>query len=174
MAVDRRRVWSWTTSGFHPLVRDFSDCRFILPQKSWTGDGTAGTMPGELLHGSQNLPGTAAMPDVFLLNRRLLLQLGAAGVGGLALSSTMRGQERPAEPPRDRPTRFQIACMTLPYSQYPLAPGAERHQVGRLSSTSPGDDAQGAGRSKASAGPAARRARRRRRRSSASAAATWG
>jgi sugar phosphate isomerase/epimerase len=60
------------------------------------------------------------MPDAFFLNRRSVLQLGAAGAGGLVLRSTVSGQEKPAEPPGEKPTRFQIACMTLPYSQYPL------------------------------------------------------
>ncbi len=55
------------------------------------------------------------MFDFGNLNRRSLLQIGAAGFCGLATASIARGQERPM------PTKFQVACMTLPYSQYPLA-----------------------------------------------------
>ena len=55
------------------------------------------------------------------LTRRSLLQFGSAGVCSLALRVGARGQEKSAEKPRGKPTRFQIACMTLPYSQYPLA-----------------------------------------------------
>jgi sugar phosphate isomerase/epimerase len=52
------------------------------------------------------------------MNRRHFL---AAGAAGLTLATTGAGAEQPA--PRDKkaePTRFQIACMTLPYSQHPL------------------------------------------------------
>lgn len=54
------------------------------------------------------------------LHRRSLLEFGAAALGGLALGSQLRGQEKNEEKPRSNPTQFQIACMTLPYSQYPL------------------------------------------------------
>ncbi len=42
------------------------------------------------------------------LTRRTFLGAGTAGLAGLALA------------PRREPTRFQIACMTLPYSSFPL------------------------------------------------------
>src|SRR5437016_843530 len=64
------------------------------------------------------------------LSRRLFLQLGAglagltaAGqVGPSASASTLflqaAGTGKPAN--RGKPTTFQVACMTLPYSQFPL------------------------------------------------------
>ena len=52
------------------------------------------------------------------LSRREWLQASAA-LGGWSLGRLALGQEK-AEP-RGKPTKFQIACMTLPYSQYPLA-----------------------------------------------------
>src|SRR5947209_3496986 len=52
-----------------------------------------------------------------LIDRRRLLQI-SAGLTGLALTSTVAGQDKPVD--RSRPTRFQIACMTLPYSAFPL------------------------------------------------------
>ena len=55
------------------------------------------------------------------LPRRSLLKLGTLAAGSLALGSTVCGQDKEAEKPANQPTRFQIACMTLPYSQYPLA-----------------------------------------------------
>ena len=53
------------------------------------------------------------------INRRTALALGAAGLANLAARSGLAqdGESKPKGPP----TRFQIACMTLPYSQYPLA-----------------------------------------------------
>jgi sugar phosphate isomerase/epimerase len=50
-------------------------------------------------------------------DRRSLLRIGMAGLiaGGLAVA-----QEKPGQKPRGPLTQFQIACMTLPYSQYPL------------------------------------------------------
>ena len=44
------------------------------------------------------------------LNRRSFLQLGAAGLAALPLGRAAT-QEKPVV--RDRPTQFQIACMTL-------------------------------------------------------------
>jgi sugar phosphate isomerase/epimerase len=55
------------------------------------------------------------MSSLFPVDRRSLLCLGAAGLSSLALNRLALGQGTRA------PTRFQIACMTLPYSQYPLA-----------------------------------------------------
>jgi sugar phosphate isomerase/epimerase len=49
-----------------------------------------------------------------------LLQIGAAGLCGLAARGVARAQEKPDEKANQSPTRFQIACMTLPYNQYPL------------------------------------------------------
>ncbi len=51
--------------------------------------------------------------------RRALLRLGAAGLLGVASRSVLSAQENPAAPQR-QPTKFLIACMTLPYNQYPL------------------------------------------------------
>ena len=59
------------------------------------------------------------------LTRRSLLGLGAAAIGGLALANQLRAQEKTAEKPQGQPTQFQIACMTLPYSQYPLSRALE-------------------------------------------------
>src|SRR5205085_10483040 len=65
------------------------------------------------------------------LSRRLFLQLGA-GLAGLTAAGQVRpgenasalflqadGRGKPAN--RGKPTTFQIACMTLPYSRFPLA-----------------------------------------------------
>src|SRR5260370_8977431 len=58
-----------------------------------------------------------------LHSRRAALRLGAAGLPAL----TLAGRSIAAEPAKDKPpavrgkpTQFQIACMTLPYSQFPL------------------------------------------------------
>jgi sugar phosphate isomerase/epimerase len=49
------------------------------------------------------------------VSRRAALQVAAVGLGGLAMdvASSEEKSER-------KPTEFQIACMTLPYSQFPL------------------------------------------------------
>jgi sugar phosphate isomerase/epimerase len=60
------------------------------------------------------------MPEHVNFSRRLFLK-ATTGFGGLCLSSLALGQEKSAAPSRGKPTKFQIACMTLPYSQYPLA-----------------------------------------------------
>jgi sugar phosphate isomerase/epimerase len=65
------------------------------------------------------------MLDMNRLDRRRLLQFGTAGLLGLTLRGTAtaqdqtqkRGEEKTAP---KKQTQFQIACMTLPYSQYPL------------------------------------------------------
>jgi sugar phosphate isomerase/epimerase len=49
-----------------------------------------------------------------LLDRRRFLAAGLTGLAGLALP-----RPGPAAEPR-KPTEFQVACMTLPYSQFPL------------------------------------------------------
>jgi sugar phosphate isomerase/epimerase len=56
-----------------------------------------------------------------VVNRRSFLQLGAVGLGVLStVSGQAAAQEK--EPPVDKskPTKFQVACMTLPYAQFPL------------------------------------------------------
>ena len=64
-----------------------------------------------------------------LVDRRWFLRLSAAGASAAAcaLASTepasrTTAAEAAAEPPKPRgkPTEFQIACMTLPYSRFPL------------------------------------------------------
>jgi sugar phosphate isomerase/epimerase len=65
------------------------------------------------------------MLDINTLDRRNLLQFGGAGLLGLALRGKVRAQDQSQKKGEDssRPqkhTQFQIACMTLPYSQYPL------------------------------------------------------
>lgn len=57
------------------------------------------------------------------LSRRTLLASAAVGTCGLVLKAVSRA-EAPASP-KAKATRFQIACMTLPYSQYPLARALE-------------------------------------------------
>ena len=52
------------------------------------------------------------MIDTRNLSRRSILQLGAAAASALALHSVNADDKKP--------TDFQIACMTLPYSQFPL------------------------------------------------------
>jgi sugar phosphate isomerase/epimerase len=58
------------------------------------------------------------------LPRRRFLQVGAATAAGLAwagASGAARAQRGAAqEQPRGKPTQFQIACMTLPYSRFSL------------------------------------------------------
>src|SRR5262245_50468221 len=52
------------------------------------------------------------------LSRRSLLQLGA-GCAGLALVGPARAvEDQPTK--KGKPTKFQIACMTLPYAQFPF------------------------------------------------------
>jgi sugar phosphate isomerase/epimerase len=64
---------------------------------------------------SANFPGRPGR-----VNRREVLRLGAAGLSSLALGGLSGGQEaKPVD--RGKPTKFQIACMTLAYSQFPLA-----------------------------------------------------
>src|SRR5438876_65509 len=54
-------------------------------------------------------------------DRRALLQVTAAGLVSLAVGrSTCLRAEQPKSPDKGKPTRFQIACMTLPYAQFPL------------------------------------------------------
>jgi len=62
-----------------------------------------------------------------LMDRRSFVQLGMAGLSGLALSAAVSSagkskdkasEEKPQR--RGKPTKFQIACMTLPYAAFPL------------------------------------------------------
>jgi sugar phosphate isomerase/epimerase len=73
--------------------------------------------------------GTAMPPgpssELPALNRRTWLGIAGAGIaGGLARAAGPGAGTAPAgdEPPdrRGTPTRFQVACMTLPYSQFSL------------------------------------------------------
>lgn len=50
--------------------------------------------------------------------RRQALQFGATAAAGVALAPLLAGASQAAEPPAR--TEFQIACMTLPYSNFPL------------------------------------------------------
>lgn len=61
-----------------------------------------------------------------IITRRTLLTASAIGAAGLTIASSAAAGEprpnstrQPAKP--SEPTRFQIACMTLPYSRFPLA-----------------------------------------------------
>jgi sugar phosphate isomerase/epimerase len=49
------------------------------------------------------------------VDRRTMLRATAAGLAGVALGTPSGAAEKKG------PTRFQIACMTLPYAQFPLA-----------------------------------------------------
>ena len=48
------------------------------------------------------------------------LELGAAGLAAAALVGRTESAPQPQGGAGQDPTRFQIACMTLPYSQFPL------------------------------------------------------
>ncbi|MHC4581596.1 MAG: sugar phosphate isomerase/epimerase family protein [Planctomycetota bacterium] len=52
------------------------------------------------------------------VGRRPLLKTGAAAISGAVLSRLVSASAEVAE--RGKPTDFQIACMTLPYGQFPL------------------------------------------------------
>ncbi len=56
------------------------------------------------------------------IDRRLLLQLGSVGAGlgitGALAVAVAKEKEKAVD--KSRPTKFQIACMTLPYSAFPL------------------------------------------------------
>jgi sugar phosphate isomerase/epimerase len=64
------------------------------------------------------------LPTTEVLSRRSLLKFSALSLSAmplstLALGARCTGQE-PAAQAKGSPTQFRIACMTLPYSQYPL------------------------------------------------------
>ena len=79
----------------------------------------------------------------------------------------------PGEPPgeRGKPTRFQIACMTLPYSRFPLAAGPDRASRRPATGTSPGARRTRRTAARCRSSPPTRRPTGRR--SSAGDAATW-
>ena len=52
------------------------------------------------------------------ITRRVALQSGLATAAGVVLTPVARADDKPAA--AKKPTEFQIACMTLPYSAYPL------------------------------------------------------
>jgi sugar phosphate isomerase/epimerase len=55
------------------------------------------------------------------LTRRSLLRIATGGVAGAALAGRLGlALDAVADAGRREPTKFQIACMTLPYSQFPL------------------------------------------------------
>jgi sugar phosphate isomerase/epimerase len=53
------------------------------------------------------------------LNRRAWLRMSAVGLGALFTGVSGRSADGPSSG-RGKPTRFQVACMTLPYSRFPL------------------------------------------------------
>jgi len=53
------------------------------------------------------------------IDRRLFLGLGASALAGLG-SAELVGADDPKRLAKGKPTTFQIACMTLPYSAFPL------------------------------------------------------
>jgi len=59
------------------------------------------------------------MIDRPFLSRREVLTVGGAGLAHLAIGAT-NAQQKEGEAAGEA-TKFQVACMTLPYSQYPLA-----------------------------------------------------
>jgi sugar phosphate isomerase/epimerase len=67
--------------------------------------------------GGPNVKGAEPMSLAIPMSRRAFFQSGAAGAFGVALS--VQAQQPPA-PTTVAPTQFQIACMTLPYSAFPL------------------------------------------------------
>ncbi len=67
------------------------------------------------------LPTTASCAP---LSRRSFVRVGAAALSGAAMAPLAS----PAAPPvanGRKPTRFQVACMTLPYARFPLARALE-------------------------------------------------
>lgn len=53
-------------------------------------------------------------------DRRGFLQATAAGLAGLAAGGSLAAADQKPAADRGKPTRFQIACMTLPYARFPL------------------------------------------------------
>lgn len=56
------------------------------------------------------------------IDRRKFIAASAVSAAALTMTTTAANaqQAQPAQPEKRDPTRFQIACMTLPYSQFPL------------------------------------------------------
>ena len=54
-----------------------------------------------------------------MLTRRSMLQIATGGFAGAVLPGSLRAATA-ADQGQSKPTEFQIACMTLPYSQFPL------------------------------------------------------
>ncbi len=61
-------------------------------------------------------------------DRRRLLQIAAAGLSGVTLATVSSTHARAVSPdeqaqtrPQQKATRFQIACMTLPYASFPFS-----------------------------------------------------
>ncbi len=54
-----------------------------------------------------------------MLTRRSMLQSATGGFAGAVLAGSLRAASA-ADQGQSKPTEFQIACMTLPYSQFPL------------------------------------------------------
>jgi sugar phosphate isomerase/epimerase len=55
------------------------------------------------------------------ITRRKFIAASAVGLSVGLPAATEAAAVQPAQPAKREPTRFQIACMTLPYSQFPLA-----------------------------------------------------
>src|SRR5437763_318175 len=57
-----------------------------------------------------------------LTTRRSFLTAGTAALalGPYALAQSVKDKDKPAAAERGKPTKFQIACMTYTYSQFPL------------------------------------------------------
>jgi sugar phosphate isomerase/epimerase len=69
-------------------------------------------------HRDRQAPSSQSAAEV---DRRKFLQLGAAAASSLAVGAAFANRSRAAdEPAAKKFTDFQIACMTLPYSQFPL------------------------------------------------------
>jgi sugar phosphate isomerase/epimerase len=63
--------------------------------------------------------------DPLRVDRRTLFKAGALAASGLGLAGALAARSSAAEAVPGKPTRFQIACMTLPYSQFPLTRALE-------------------------------------------------
>lgn len=69
------------------------------------------------------MPSTEPESRSPIIDRRRLLRLGACATAGVFFDHpcNRRVSSAEAEPARKLPSEFQIACMTLPYSQFPLS-----------------------------------------------------
>lgn len=66
----------------------------------------------------------AAREESFV-DRRTLLRLGVSGLAGTALGLASRRSVGAEDAQKKKATEFQIACMTLPYSRFPLGRALE-------------------------------------------------